>query len=135
MARDLAVTVLTALVLALLAVLTARMRQQHRIVLRLFEPSAVACVLRHLVLSVRELAVRARPVVEGEELALALFGRGSTLLLLVRVVVAMVLDDATLLFLFVLSNVLLQALVQLADPALDAAQVKRLATLTTIPEG
>jgi len=77
--------------------------QEHRIVIRLFEPTAVAAVLGHLVLSIAELTVRAGPIEEGQEPALSLF----ELLLFEIFRVALVLNDTTFLLFFILSNVLL----------------------------
>ena len=65
MAQDWAIIVLAVLVPGLLAVLATRVRQQHWVVVGLFEATAEAAVLRHLVLRVAELAVRAGPIEEG----------------------------------------------------------------------
>ena len=107
------------------------MGKNHRVILRLLEPATIAQVLGEFTFGVRELAVGTRPVEEGEE-ALTLFKA----LLLFRLLVAqLVLHNASLLLLLlVLANVLFQALIDLLDPALDAAEVEGLATLLTVPE-
>ena len=66
-ARNLTVLVLTVSVSGSLAMLTARVRQKHRVILRFFVATAVAEVFGHLVLRVAELAVRTGPIEEGKE--------------------------------------------------------------------
>ena len=132
-ARNLTVLVLTVFVSRSLAMLSARVRQKHRVILRFFEATAVAEVFGHLVLCVTELAVRTGPIEEGKEFAA--FSRCTSLLFLMRIFVALVLDHTTLFFLLVVSNVLFKALVEFLNPALDATKMEWLTTLTTIPDG
>lgn len=130
MASDLTVIMFAIFVLLPVTVFTTRVRQHYRVVIRLFETSAVALILGHLSLSVGELAVGTGPVVKCEE-ALDAFLQ----LLFFGFIVAVVLYDTSLLFLFVIANVLLQALVEFLNPALDATEMEWLAALLAVPNG
>jgi len=67
-AYDITIAVFARLILRLVAVLTARMRHNHRVVVRLLPSRAVTKVLWQLVFSICIIAVRACPRVEGHEL-------------------------------------------------------------------
>ena len=115
MAADLAVVVFTVLVLLLVAILATRMRQDHWVILRLFESTAVTEILWHLVLCVGKLAVRTCPVIKSQEAL-----HTSLYLRLFLTFVANVVHDTSLsLFLLVLLDVLLQTFVQLLNPSFD----------------
>ena len=101
------------------------------IIIRFFIARAEAAVLRHLVLSVLGLAVRAGPVVESHEAFDGAFRHFLFLTLLITVI----LYNTSLLFLFILANSVLKRLVELLDPTLDAAEMERLATLLAAPNG
>ena len=115
-------------------VLTAGVRQEHRIVIRLLESSTEAAILGHLILRVGKLAVRTSPVEEGEEFAPATFSCSGSLLLLKGVIVTLVFDNTTLLFFLIITNVLFETLIEFLNPALNATKMERLAALATIPE-
>lgn len=69
MTHNIADIVLAIFVFLFFTVLTTRMRQDQRIKFRLSKPIAEAVVLWHFVLSIRVVAIRARPAEEGSELA------------------------------------------------------------------
>jgi len=134
MAKDPAVAMLAVLVLLPATVLTARMRQHQRVVLRLFKAPAEALVLRQGVLSVGKVAVWTCPVVEGDSLLDGQLVIRVILLFLLLRVLSELDDSLLLLFLLLLSDVLLERLVEALDPALDTTQVERLTALLTVPE-
>ena len=111
---DLASVVLAVFVLLLVTVLAAGVREYHRVVLGFFVPAAEALILRHGAFRISELTVRACPVVKGEEALLSAF-------LLLLIVVAMVNNDAPLFLFLVLTDVLLEGLVEFHNPALHTA--------------
>ena len=130
MALDFAVGVFAVLVLGSVAVLAAGVRQHEGIVVRLLKATAVTVVNGHFVLGVAELAVGTGPVEEGQEPLGALFE-----FLLFGLFVALVHDHASLLlFFFVFLDVLLQTLVKLLNPTLDASKMERLAALLAVPK-
>jgi len=131
MTSDRTLVMLAVLVLEFVTVLATGVRQDHRVVLGLFEAAAEAHVLGHLVLGVGEVAIRAGPVIESQEAFHGALGD----LFLFAVLITMVLDYTTLLFLLVLADVLLERLVEFLDPALDAAKMEGLAALLAVPEG
>jgi len=105
MADNLTLAMRTIFVLYPVAVLCAGVWKHHVIILRLFEATAIAAILGHFVLSVGEIAVRARPVVEGKE-ALDDFFTSSFLLFTLTIFI--IHDHTTFLFLFILTNGMLQ---------------------------
>ncbi len=130
MAADLTVVVIAVFVLLSVTILATRVRQDHWIVFGLLKATTVAGVLWHLVLSVCKLAVRTRPVEKSQKAFHSRFN-----LRLFFTFVADVVNNTSLsLLIFVLTNVLLQALVQLLDPPLDATQMEWLTALFAIPE-
>jgi len=58
---------LAVLIFGPIAVLTARVRQHHGVIVRLLKASAVAVICGHFIFSVAELAVRTRPIKKGYE--------------------------------------------------------------------
>ena len=130
---------LAVLVLQPVAVLAAGVRQNEWVVARLLEAPAVALVPGQLVLGIGEVAVRASPAVECEQPLGGLLPIGGHVVIVPvaihRLVVALVSRCLFLLFLFVVLDRLLQGLVQFEDPALDAAEMERLATLPAVPQG
>jgi len=136
---------LAVLVLQPVAVLAAGVRQNEWVVARLLEAPAVALVPGQLVLGIGEVAVRASPAVECEQPPGGLLRIGGHVVIVPvaihRLVVALVSrclpvpPSVFLLFLFVVLDRLLQGLVQFEDPALDAAEMERLATLPAVPQG
>lgn len=130
MAADLTVVVIAVFVLLSVTILATRVRQDHWIVFGLLKATTVAGVFWHLALSVCKLAVRTGPVVKSQKAFLSRFN-----LRLFFTFIADVVNNASLsLFIFVLSDVLLQTLVQLLDPSLDATQVEWLTASFAIPE-
>lgn len=86
----------------------------------------------HFVLGVGVVTVRASPVVEGNESLHCVLSRS----LIFRLVIALIHDNSTFLFLFsIVANALLKTLVEFIDPSLDTAKMERLVTLLTIPQG
>lgn len=65
MTGNLAVLVLAVLVLWSFTVLATRVGQEYWIIVRLIEPTTVAAVNGHLVLSIAELTIRTGPVEKG----------------------------------------------------------------------
>ena len=65
MTGDLTVFMFAVLVLRPLTVLTTGVWQEHWVIIRLFEPSAVAAILGHLVFSIAELAIWTCPIEES----------------------------------------------------------------------
>lgn len=124
--EDLAGLVHAVLVLLFLAVLATGVRQDKRVVGWLREAPAEARVLGHAVLCVGKVAVRTRPVEKGQEL----LGLSLELRALVTRVFVVV-----LFLLFLVSHVFFERLVELLDPALDAAQVERRIALLAVPNG
>jgi len=128
--------VLAVLVLQLFAVVAARVRKNHGIIVWLFEATTETGVPWQVVLSVAVVAVRAGPAEEGHQLLGLPVRFGVLSLVFFSVVVRTVILRVAIFSLlsFLLSYVLLQAFVELLDPPLDAAQVERLAALLAVPE-
>ena len=83
-------------------------------------------ILGHLILGICKVAVGTCPVVECDE--------AFHFLIIIRLVIALINDYSSFLFLFVLLDLLLERFIEFLDPALDAAQMERLMALLAIPD-
>ena len=132
-AQHIALRVRAVLVLLTLAVLTTRMCQCQRRILRFVELTAETVVLRHGVLSIAVIAVGARPAVKSDDL-LGNLDRLSLLSFLIMCTSAtssMLGSSGCGRHCFLL---LVVVSVEFLDPLLNAAQVERLPALVAIPK-
>ena len=128
---DITATMCALVMLLPVAVLSARVRESHWVVARLFVAATEALVTRKLVFCIAIVAVGASPRVEGAE-----GPRGCLALRLALTAIPGILTKLLfflLLFVFFLGRCFL-ACVKLVDPSLDASEMERLATLAAVPE-
>lgn len=133
MTADLTLAMRAVFVLEPITILTTGVWQNQVVVIRLFKPTAVAAILGHLVLSVTELAVGTRPIEEGEEALDMLISYSNFFFFTLFVTV--IHDYTSLLLFLIVANSVFQRLVELLNPAFDAAKMEGLAALLAIPEG
>lgn len=67
MAKNVAGIMFAVLILLLVTILPATVRQEQRIIIRFTKPSTVAIVDRHFVLSIAEVAIWTCPTVESQQ--------------------------------------------------------------------
>jgi hypothetical protein len=128
MTKDIAVGMRAVLMLLALTIFAAGVREHQRWVLRLIKLPTEACVLRHGILGVGVIAVRASPAEECEYL---LGNLGSFALIRTILIILLIGPGGRHLLLLLL----IVLVVEFLDPPLDAAEVERLLALATIPEG
>lgn len=74
MTDDLTVAMLASLIFRAFAVLPTRMRERHRVVVRLFPSTAEAVIFGQFVLSISIVAIRTSPGVESHQASSSLLG-------------------------------------------------------------
>ena len=149
MTQQVASSMSAAIMLFAITIFTTRMRQDHWLIIWLFEATTKASVSRQRVFSIVEVAIWASPSIEGHH----------CLRCLPRFIFLSVISDLLHLFItqphshcimIMLCNLALFSVlifsstvglfiffarVELVDPSFDAAQVKWLAALLAVPEG